>query len=127
MKNKHDGIFPIGSNAKRKIPRNMEENDDSFIINLPKLFEEFEKFLRSLGGALDMSEANALQMTGPEIESSFSSKFPDFGRDIQPFVKAIKKMAEANYSSADFMQFKDNLSIYEVLSFFLMSIRKVGL
>lgn len=105
----------------------MEENDDSFIINLPKLFDEFEKFLRSLGGALDMSEANALPLKDHEVDAAFSEKFPDFGRDIRPFVNSIKKMADINYSRPDFMQFKDNLSIYEVLSFFLLSIRKVRL
>lgn len=28
VKNKHDGIFPIGSNAKRWIPKNIDENYD---------------------------------------------------------------------------------------------------
>lgn len=28
VKNKHDGIFPIGSNAKRKIPKNTDEDVD---------------------------------------------------------------------------------------------------
>ena len=128
VKNKHDGIFPIGSNAKRKIPRNMEENDDSFIIDVAKLIEEFEKFLKSLSGAYDnLMEEKEETPNDKDIESYFQPGFPNYEEDIKPFVDALKWVKSNNWQSADFLNQKDNLTIYQVLSFFLLSIYKVGL
>ena len=42
VKNKHEGVFPIGSNAKRKIPKNTEENMDILFNKDLKYF--FKKF-----------------------------------------------------------------------------------
>jgi len=125
VKNKHEGIFPIGSNAKRKIPRNMEENDDSFIIDVTKLVEEFEKFLKSLSGAYDnlMKEKEEVP-ADKEIDSYFQTNFPEFESDIRPFVEALKWIKKKDWKSATFMSLKDNLTIYQVLSFFLLNIYK---
>lgn len=127
VKNKHSGIFPIGSNAKRKIPRNMEENDDSFIIDVTKLMEEFEKFLKSLSGAHDnlMKEKDE-NPSDKEIESFFMQEFPEYEQDIFPFVDAIKWVRDNNWQEPVFMSNKDGLNIYQVLSFFLLNIYKVG-
>lgn len=32
VKNKHEGVFPIGSNAKRKIPRQIDDESESLFI-----------------------------------------------------------------------------------------------
>lgn len=46
VKNKHGGVFPIGSNAKRKIQKNEEDDkEESFVPNLENYFEEFEQYL----------------------------------------------------------------------------------
>ena len=127
VKNKHDGIFPIGSNAKRKIPRNMEENDDSFIIDSKKLMEEFEKFLKSLSGAYDnlVSEKNE-KISDQDINLLFQSNFPNYETDIKPFVEALKWIRMKDCQSPTFMSNKDDLNIYQVLSLFLLKIYKVG-
>lgn len=127
VKNKHEGIFPIGSNAKRKIPRNMEENDDSFIIDVAKLVEEFEKFLKSLSGAYDnLIDEKDPKPSDKEIESYFEARFPDYDVDIKPFVDAIKWVRSADWKSGAFLDTKDDLTIYQVLSFFLLSVYKVN-
>jgi len=39
-------VFPIGSNAKRKIQKNEEDDkEESFVPNLENYFEEFEQYL----------------------------------------------------------------------------------
>jgi hypothetical protein len=126
VKNKHDGIFPIGSNAKRKIPRNMEENDDSFIIDSTKLMEEFEKFLKSLSGAYDnlIKEKNE-NLSDEDIKLLFQSTFPNYETDIKPFVEALKWVRMNDWDSPSFMNGKDDLNIYQVLSLFLLKIYKV--
>lgn len=126
MKNKHSGIFPIGSNAKRKIPRNMEENDDSFIIDVAKLMEEFEKFLKSLSGAYDnLIKEKEEYPSDKDIESFFQENFPDYDADIKPFVAALKWVKLSDWQSPAFLQAKDSLTIYQVLALFLLSIFKV--
>jgi hypothetical protein len=126
VKNKHDGIFPIGSNAKRKIPRNMEENDDSFIIDANKLMEEFEIFLKSLPGAYDnlMKEKNE-NLSDEDIKLLFQINFPNYKLDIKPFVEALKWVRMNDWKSESFMNEKDDLNIYQVLSLFLLKIYKV--
>ena len=52
VKNKHEGVFPIGSNAKRKIPKNFEEETDNvFIPNIDKFYNEFVEFVSQVNGA----------------------------------------------------------------------------
>jgi GTPase involved in cell partitioning and DNA repair len=105
----------------------MEENDDSFIIDVSKLIQEFEKFLKSLSGAYDnlMTEKED-SPTDKDIESYFEEKFPEFEVDIKPFIEALKRVKSRDPHCKDFLQNKDTLTIYEVLSFFLLSIYKVS-
>ena len=47
VKNKHDGVFPIGSNAKRKIPKqNEEENNKLFEKSIKNFKNDFKNFLQ---------------------------------------------------------------------------------
>lgn len=47
VKNKHGGVFPIGSNAKRKIQKNEEEDkEDCFVPDMETYFQEFDQFLQ---------------------------------------------------------------------------------
>jgi hypothetical protein len=46
VKNKHGGVFPIGSNAKRKIQKNEEDDkEEIFIPNMTAYFEDLDLFL----------------------------------------------------------------------------------
>lgn len=105
----------------------MEENDDSFIIDVRKLMDEFEKFLKSLSGAYDnlMKEKSENPSDG-DIDSFFLGEFPDHDKDIRPFVGALKQVRDADWQAPGFMEDKDALSIYQVLGLFLLSIYKVG-
>ena len=104
----------------------MEENDDSFIIDVNKLIEEFEKFLKSLSGAYDnLIKEKEEKPSDEEIESFFQLSFPNFDNDIKPFIESLKAVKNSDWQSSTFMEEKDNLSIYQVLSFFLLSIYKV--
>ena len=106
----------------------MEENDDSFIIDVTKLIEEFEKFLKSLSGAYDnLMKEKEENPSDKEIESFFQPTFPDFEVDIKPFIESLKAVKSSDWQSQTFMKRKDNLSIYQVLSFFLLNIYKVSL
>lgn len=43
VKNKHEGTFPIGSNAKRKLPKNLwQEQENFFVQSLQEFFTEFD-------------------------------------------------------------------------------------
>lgn len=43
VKNKHDGVFPIGSNAKRKISNPSDENLQLFVSSsIDKFYKEFK-------------------------------------------------------------------------------------
>ena len=104
----------------------MEENDDSFIIDVSKLIEEFEKFLKSLSGAYDnlMKEKDE-KPSDSEIESFFQPSFPNFDEDIKPFIDSLKAVKSSDWQSPSFLVEKDSLTIYQVMSFFLLSIYKV--
>ncbi len=43
VKNKHEGVFPIGSNAKRKIPRQADDDSESlFVRNINGFYKDFK-------------------------------------------------------------------------------------
>ena len=106
----------------------MEENDDSFIIDVDKLMLDFDKFLKSLHGAV--FESKTRETSGPsnlEIESMFQkNQFPDFDRDIIPLIRQIDSINRSKIES-QFAGIKDDLSIYQVIAYFLVSIYKVNL
>ena len=105
----------------------MEENDDSFIIDVVKLMEEFEKFLKSLSGAYDnLMKEKEENPNDKDIESFFQMNFPDYENDIKPFVEALKWVKMNDWQSPSFLENKDNLTIYQVLALFLLSIYKVA-
>ncbi len=56
VKNKHNGVFPIGSNAKRKVPRDSDvESEVLFIRNIDKFYKEFKNLLIHIDRASSMS------------------------------------------------------------------------
>lgn len=127
VKNKHNGIFPIGSNAKRKIPRNMEENDDSFIIDVKRLMDEFEKFIASLPDAVQSSKVeNMSSKSDGYIESLIDPSFPDYDKDIKPLLDSLKWAKSFVVSSTELNISMDDLTIYQVFAIFLASIYKVN-
>ena len=105
----------------------MEENDDSFIIDVNKLMEDFDKFLKSLHGAV--FENKTRSTSGPsndEIQIYFEKNhFPDFDRDIIPLIRQIDSINNSKIES-QFAGIKDDLSIYQVIAYFLVSIYKVS-
>lgn len=51
VKNKHGGVFPIGSNAKRKILKNEEDDiEENFVANIDVFFAEFKEFTQEANG-----------------------------------------------------------------------------
>lgn len=105
----------------------MEENDDSFIIDSKKLMEEFEKFLKSLSGAYDIvTKDKDPFMKEIEIEGLIETNFPEYEKDILPFVDALKWARKFDMRGESFMSIKDELSIYRVLSIFLINIYQVS-
>lgn len=46
VKNKHDGTFPIGSNAKRKIPRQADdESEQLFVKDVNTFYNDLKEFI----------------------------------------------------------------------------------
>lgn len=106
----------------------MEENDDSFIIDIKRLMEEFEKFLASLPDALQKSKLENMSTIPNEfIESLVDPSFPDYDRDIKPLLDSLKWAKSFVISSVDLNIPIDDLSLYQVFAVFLASIFKVNL
>ena len=83
--------------------------------------------MKSLSGAYDnLIDEKDPKPSDKEIESYFEARFPDYAVDIKPFVDAIKWVRSADWKSGAFLDTKDDLTIYQVLSFFLLSVYKVN-
>ena len=120
VKNKHDGIFPIGSNAKRKIPKNVEEDcDHLFIPNIDRFYQDFEDFINQIDGAAADERKN---MTEFDITHLFDSIDDGTGKEAQSFKAAMKAMLQLDSDKDKFNNLKESLSISQILSYFLVSI-----
>lgn len=120
VKNKHDGVFPIGSNAKRKIPKNFEEETDNvFIPNLEKFYDEFHEFISLVSGA----EAKGKPpLTKELVDKLFQVGVAMVEQETQALRNSARGMLSLESDKAKFESMKDNLNIYQILAFYLISI-----
>lgn len=73
VKNKHDGIFPIGSNAKRKIPRHVDDDSDNlFIKDTMGFYNDFKDYVSQIE---DASSKEHLPLTKSKIDVYISEFF----------------------------------------------------
>lgn len=120
VKNKHEGIFPIGSNAKRKIPKNFEEETDNvFIPNLEKFYTEFQEFIGQVPGAEGKGRP---PLTKEAIDRLFQFTVPGMEAEIAALKNHMKSMAVLEADKARFESSKDSLTIYQILAYYLVSV-----
>lgn len=75
VKNKHGGVFPIGSNAKRKILKNEEDDlEENFIPNIEMFFVELKEFLTEADAHSTTSDKTFTQITIENIFTSLKEK-----------------------------------------------------
>lgn len=120
MKNKHDGIFPIGSNAKRKIPKNIEENcDHLFIPNIERFYQDFEDFVNQIDNAV---VENKKHIDEVEVIRLFEIFDENNDKEVQLFKSAMKAMVQMGADYDKFDKLKESLNINQILSFYLVCI-----
>lgn len=122
VKNKHDGVFPIGSNAKRKIPKNFEEETENvFQPNLDRFFSEFKEFISQVTSA---ENTNKPIFSKEIIEKIFDINVPLIENELQSLKIAMKGFCGKEFDHEKFDSLKDNMPIYQILAFYLVSIYK---
>ena len=117
VKNKHDSIFPIGSNARRKIPRNLEEDTDVGYTQNPETFDkEFEVFLnenslsnKTLVGPLQSQDLERLRRFGGFVPES----------DISHLKTGLTFIRDLTHQKIDPEETKEQMTIYQTLVYFL--------
>jgi hypothetical protein len=120
VKNKHEGIFPIGSNAKRKIPKNFEEETDNvFIPNLDKFYAEFQEFIAQVPGAEGKGKS---PLAKEVIDKLFQFTVPGMESEIGALKTHMKSMSVLESDKARFEASKDSLTIYQILAYYLVSV-----
>ena len=122
VKNKHEGIFPIGSNAKREIPRNTEENIEIlFNPDLNKYFEEFKEFVTEIETVENLN--NREMNESSDLDLLFKI---DILKDFED-TKIFKNFFEGviiilKSKSNKIKELKETMNIYQILSSFLYEI-----
>jgi len=120
VKNKHDGIFPIGSNAKRKIPKNVEEDcDHLFIPNVERFFADFEDFVGQIDNAVSDDKKT---MTELDVAHLFESLNCGDDKEVQAFRAAMKAMISMGADKAKFESMKESMSVNQILGYFLVCV-----
>lgn len=120
VKNKHDGVFPIGSNAKRKIQRQPDDDTEAlFIKDVPGFYKDFSEFLIQIEDASSKEKRN---MSLEDINRIFSSLFPDETKEILLLKEAMCGMINLESDQDKFGKLKESLNINYVLAFYLISI-----
>lgn len=120
VKNKHEGIFPIGSNAKRKIPKNFEEETDNvFIPNLDKFYAEFQEFIAQVPGAEGKGKGPVQK---DAIDKLFQFTVPGLEAEINSLKTQMKSMMALDADKNRFESSKDTLTIYQILAYYLVTI-----
>ena len=122
VKNKHDGVFPIGSYAKRKIPKLYEEETENvFVPNIDKFFIEFHEFVSQVPNA---EGKNRPPLTKELLDKMISFSTPSIEQEVNGLKNVFKFLSTFESDKEKFMSMKHNMSIYQILGFYLQSIHK---
>jgi hypothetical protein len=120
VKNKHDGVFPIGSNAKRKIPKNCDEDSDNiFSPNIEKFFEEFAEFI---GQIPDASSKSRTSMVKDDVDRFFNIRFDGEEKEFLMLKSSMKALVYLDSDKEKFESLKETMNIYQILGYYLISI-----
>ena len=120
VKNKHDGIFPIGSNAKRKIPKNGDEDADHlFTPNIDKFYDEFADFVIQIPGAASKARN---QMNKDDVERFFNFKLEGEEKELYALKTALKSVIFLEADKDKFNMQKDSMTIYQIFADYLLSV-----
>lgn len=120
VKNKHDGVFPIGSNAKRKIPKNFEEETDNvFIPNLDKFYVELQEFLSQVPSA---EGKNRSPLSKEALEKAANITVPNCESECASLKNSLRTMSYLESDKEKFDCLKESMNIYQILGFYLISI-----
>jgi hypothetical protein len=120
VKNKHDGIFPIGSNAKRKIPKNCDEDSDNiFTPNIDKFYEDFAEFVSQI---VDAGSKGKASMSKEDIDRFFNFRVEGEEKEFVMLKSAMKAIIYLESDKEKFDSLKETMNIYQILAFYLISI-----
>ena len=120
VKNKHDGIFPIGSNAKRKIPKNGdEESEQLYIPNVERFLQEFDEFTKQLPEAASTTHE---RIKPEDIRKLNVFKIDGDDREFLQLKAAMQNVLAQEADPAKFKEATDNFSIYQIFGYYLNSI-----
>ena len=122
VKNKHDGIFPIGSYAKRKIPKLYEEETDNvFVPNLDKFFAEFQEFVTQVSCA---EGKNRPPLTKELLDKMMVLSVPSIENEVNGVKAAFKLLGSFETDREKFQAHKHGMSIYQIMAFYLQCIHR---
>lgn len=121
VKNKHEGEFPIGSNSKRKLPKELipdlsnyfRRDLESFNLDLEYMFKRIQN---------SKNENTKREMTKNDIIEIFSNLDKTKNSNIAKFQKAMDEMIHLQNDDEKFKKFSESLNIFQVLSYYLIQI-----
>lgn len=123
VKNKHSSVFPIGSNSKRKIPRKIDnELENLFKRNKENFYKKIDEFFSQIENAHSLPEEEKI-LDKKLIEKLFEFKFMENNENLELFKKSLLKFLE-NVPDCDKFLKIENLSLNDVLAFYILSIFK---
>lgn len=94
VKNKHEGVFPIGSNARRRVPRAADDEAEQAYAPSPARFAaEFAEFTRQLPAAARVGPA---ALTAEEARRGWGFALETDARDAAPLRMALAATAEGD-------------------------------
>lgn len=120
VKNKHDGVFPIGSNAKRKIPKNGdEESEQLYIPSVERFYQEFDEFTKQLPEAASSSRSR-FQLE--DLRKLQAFKLDSDDHEMNSLRTAVQSVLILEASPDKLEAAKENFSIFQILGYYLISI-----
>lgn len=120
VKNKHDGVFPIGSNAKRKIPKNGdEESEQLYIPSVERFYQEFDEFTKQLPEAASSSRS---RFQVEDLRKIQAYKLDSDEQEINSLRAAVQSVLALEVSPDKLEAAKENFSIFQILGYYLTSI-----
>ena len=123
VKNKHKSVFPIGSNSKRRIPRQIDnELEELFKRDIENFYKKIDEYFSQIESAHSLSEKKTEIILDKEyIEGLFNYKFMKNDENLLLFKKSLLKVLEFVSDCDNFVK-NENLSLNDVLAFYILSV-----
>lgn len=117
---KHEGVFPIGSSAKKKVPKSADTDcEHAYVPDMDRFLDDFDEFVAQVDAA---PEDGKRELREDDVTRLFGFIETGYSVDAESFENHMLQMLHMGLDEAKFNRVKTSLSVYQIICCYILAI-----